>query len=107
MKVFRATKKKQHVIGWTKAGAVIWLYWTASHELICRRMSPRRARYHARTAGNLDIESREQMNDCSYSAERYGPIDAKLDEKSVINPTENPQVRTIGLSLSWWELSES
>jgi len=70
-------------------------------------MSPRRARYHARTATQLDLESREQMNDCSYSAERHGPINGKLDEESVINPAENPQVRTLGLSLSWWELGET
>jgi len=91
------------IVGWTKKGTVVWLYWTETNDLAFVRMSPALARKCARNYTGLDSKVRESLQDCSYSAAKYGPVEDDLFERSVVNPRENPQVSTIGISAFWGE----
>jgi hypothetical protein len=104
MKVLARGYSKRSIIGWTQDGAVIWMYWTPKKELAFIQMSPSIARQYAKKLRNLDSHTREILNDCSYSAARHGTVENNLCVQWIINPRENPKVKTIGISLSWMDL---
>ena len=95
------------IVGWTKEGEVVWLYWTHTGDIALMRMSPSVARKCARNFTALDANIRESLNDCSYSAGRLAKVPEDLCERTIIHSRENPDLRTLGISANWDDFAKA
>ena len=95
------------IVGWTKEGEVVWLYWTHTGDIALMKMSPSVARKCAKNFTALDPNIRESLNDCSYSAGRLGDVDENLCERVIIHARENPDLRTLGISATWGDFAKA
>jgi hypothetical protein len=96
----------QSVVGWTQEGEVVWLYRTHSGDIALMRMSPSVARKCAKNFTAIDADIRESLNDCSYSAGRLGDVDEDLCERTLVHARENPNMRTLGISMEWGDFAK-
>ena len=101
------SRPKQSVVGWTKEGLVVCLYWTDDFELVLLKLSPSVARRYSRELTFISPLLREHLADCAGSASKYCPQDTELNEQLIIHAVKNPDIQTIGVSLSWGELSNN
>ena len=95
------------IVGWTRDGEVMWLYWTHTGDIALMRMSPTVARKCARNFTALDAKIREDLNDCSYSAGKCGKVPEDLCERTIVHSRENPELRTLGISANWEDLTKT